>query len=210
VITRDGAEIFDASGKHAERPRTKSQASALLVDKGNHRHFMAKEIHEQPEIIGHTLGHYVHFAEGTLNIPALPCDFAELPRLTISACGTAYYAGLVAKYWFERYARLPVDVDVASEFRYREPPLARGGLSLFISQSGETADTLASLRYCRQQGQCIISIVNVPESTIARESHAVLPTLAGPETASPPPKPSPASSPCSPASPSRRDARAAC
>jgi glucosamine--fructose-6-phosphate aminotransferase (isomerizing) len=181
VITRAGAEIFDASGKPVVRPRTRSHASAQLVDKGNHRHFMAKEIHEQPEIIGHTLGHYVRFAEGTLNIPALPCDFAELPRLTISACGTAFYAGLVAKYWFERYARLPVDVDVASEFRYREPPLARGGLSLFISQSGETADTLAGLRYCRQQGQAIISVVNVPESTIARESHAVLPTLAGPE-----------------------------
>jgi glucosamine--fructose-6-phosphate aminotransferase (isomerizing) len=181
VITRAGAEIFNASGQRVDRPRTKSRASALLIDKGNHRHFMAKEIHEQPEVIGHTLAHYIQFAGGTLNIPALPCDFAELPRLTISACGTAYYAGLVAKYWFERFARLPVDVDVASEFRYREAPLPRGGMALFISQSGETADTLASLRYCRQQGQSIVSVVNVPESSIARESHAVLPTLAGPE-----------------------------
>ena len=131
----------------------RSLATALLVDKGNHRHFMAKEIHEQPEVVGHTLASTVDLALGRVELPKLPFDFAKLHRLTISACGTAYYAGLVAKYWFERWAQLPVDVDIASELRYREWPLDPGGAALFVSQSGETADTLASLRYCREQGQ---------------------------------------------------------
>jgi glucosamine--fructose-6-phosphate aminotransferase (isomerizing) len=153
-----------------------------MVDKGNHRHFMAKEIYEQPETISHTLSHYVDMgAEKVALREKLPFDFAALPRLTISACGTAYYAGLIAKYWFEKYARLPVDVDVASEFRYREPPVEKGGLALFISQSGETADTLAALRYCAGQGQHVVSLLNVPESTIGRESEVVFPTLCGPE-----------------------------
>jgi glucosamine--fructose-6-phosphate aminotransferase (isomerizing) len=152
-----------------------------LVDKGNFRHFMAKEIHEQPEVIAHTLAHYIDFAEGCVLLPDLGLDPASITRVSISACGTAYYAGLVAKYWLERYARIPVEIDVASEFRYREPPLPERGLALTISQSGETADTLATLRYCKAQGQRIAAIVNVRTSTIARESDVVLPTLAGPE-----------------------------
>ena len=181
VLTRKGIAIRDRDGKAVERPVTRSLASALMVDKGNHRHFMAKEIHEQPEVIGHTLAAYVDLATNRVDIPALPFDFATLTRLSMSACGTAFYACLVAKYWFERWARLPVDVDIASEFRYREMALDPGGAALFVSQSGETADTLATLRYCRAQAQHILSIVNVRESSIARESDAVLPTLAGPE-----------------------------
>jgi glutamine---fructose-6-phosphate transaminase (isomerizing) len=181
VLTRKGVAIRDRDGKAVERPVTRSLATALLVDKGNHRHFMVKEIHEQPEVIGHTLAAYVDLAASRVDIPALPFDFASLRRLSLSACGTAFYACLVAKYWFERWARLPVDVDIASEFRYRETALDQGGAALFVSQSGETADTLATLRYCRSQGQNIVSIVNVRESSIARESDAVLPTLAGPE-----------------------------
>jgi glucosamine--fructose-6-phosphate aminotransferase (isomerizing) len=182
VITPKGVTIRDGSDAIVRRETLVSQASALLVDKGNHRHFMAKEIYEQPETISHTLSHYVDMgAERVALREALPFDFAGLSRLTISACGTAYYAGLIAKYWFERYARLPVDVDVASEFRYREPPVEKNGLSLFISQSGETADTLAALRYCKSQGQHIASLLNVRESTIARESDVVFPTLCGPE-----------------------------
>jgi glucosamine--fructose-6-phosphate aminotransferase (isomerizing) len=181
VLTRKGIAIRDRSGKAVERPVTRSLASALLVDKGNHRHFMAKEIHEQPEVMAHTLAAYVDLGSNRVDIPALPFDFANLTRLSLSACGTAFYACLVAKYWFERWARLPIDVDIASEFRYRETALDPGGAALFVSQSGETADTLATLRYCRAQGQHIVSIVNVRESSIARESDAVLPTLAGPE-----------------------------
>ncbi len=181
VVTRKGVAIRDRNGKAVERPVTRSQAAALLVDKGNHRHFMAKEIHEQPEVIGHTLAGYVDLATNRVDIPQLPFDFANLRRLSISACGTAYYAGLVGKYWFERWAKLSVDVDIASEFRYRETALDQGGAALFVSQSGETADTLATLRYCRGQGQHIVSVVNVRESSIARESDVVLPTLAGPE-----------------------------
>ncbi|NND50060.1 MAG: glutamine--fructose-6-phosphate transaminase (isomerizing), partial [Rhizobiales bacterium] len=134
-----------------------------------------------PEVIAHTLAHYADIGEGTVRMPEFPADFATLDRLTISACGTAFFAALVAKYWFESIARLPVEVDIASEFRYRESPLKGGGLALFISQSGETADTLAALRYCRSCGEGIVSIINVPESTIARESDVVLPTFAGPE-----------------------------
>ena len=181
VLTRKGIAIRDRNGKAVERPVTRSQANALLIDKGNYRHFMAKEIHEQPEVIGHTLAGYVDLATNRIDLPPLPFDFATLRRLSISACGTAFYAGLVAKYWFERWAKLPVDVDIASEFRYRETALEQGGAALFVSQSGETADTLATLRYCRAQGQHIISVVNVRESSIARESDVVLPTLAGPE-----------------------------
>jgi glutamine---fructose-6-phosphate transaminase (isomerizing) len=182
VITPQGVTIRDGMEAIVQREMLVSQASALLVDKGNHRHFMAKEIYEQPETISHTLSHYVDMgAERVALREVLPFDFADLTRLTISACGTAYLAGAVAKYWFERYARLPVDIDVASEFRYREPPLERGGLSLFISQSGETADTLAALRYCAGQGQHVASLVNTLESTIARESGVVFPILCGPE-----------------------------
>lgn len=181
VIRRTGAEIFDRTGARVERPVIKSLASSLLVDKGNHRHFMAKEIHEQPEVISHTLSNYVDFGAGEVTIPDLHIPLQDISRITISACGTAYYAGLVGKYWIERIARVPVEIDVASEMRYREPPLAANGLALFVSQSGETADTLATLRYAKANGQQIASIVNVRTSTIARESHAVLPTLAGPE-----------------------------
>jgi len=181
VVTRAGVAVRDRDGKAVERPVTRSLASSLLIDKGNYRHFMAKEIHEQPEVISHTLAAYVDLATSRVDIPELPFDFANLSRLSLSACGTAFYACLVAKYWFERWARLPVDVDIASEFRYRESALDPNGAALFVSQSGETADTLATLRYCRAQAQKILSVVNVRESSIARESDAVLPTLAGPE-----------------------------
>ncbi len=181
VLTREGLAIRDRDGRAVQRPVSQSHAQALLVDKGNHRHFMAKEIHEQPEVVGHTLASLVRFETDEIELPELPFDFAEIPRLTISACGTAYYAGLVAKYWFERWARLPVEVDIASELRYRDAVLDPGGVALFVSQSGETADTLATLRHCRDHGQKIVSIVNVVESSIARDSDLVLPTLAGPE-----------------------------
>jgi glutamine---fructose-6-phosphate transaminase (isomerizing) len=181
VLRRTGVEIFDRNGNRVERPLIKSVASSLLVDKGNHRHFMAKEVHEQPEVISHTLSSYIDMSEGKVQLPDLGLDVASLSRVTLSACGTAYYAGLVGKYWIERYARLPVEIDVASEMRYREPPLPAGGLSIFVSQSGETADTLATLRHAKAEGQRIASIVNVRTSTIARESDVVLPTLAGPE-----------------------------
>src|SRR5580700_10553538 len=182
VLSRKGVEIRDGTGARVERAVVKSSASAFLVDKGNHRHFMAKEIHEQPEVVGHTLAHYLDMAAERVALPmALPFDFRALERVSISACGTSYYAGLVARYWFERFARLPVEIDVASEFRYREAPLDPGGLAIFVSQSGETADTLATLRYAREHRQHALAIINVPTSTIARESDAVMPTLAGPE-----------------------------
>ena len=181
VMTRKGMAIFDLDGKPVNRPVVKSVASSLLVDKGTYRHFMAKEIHEQAEVVGHTLAKYIDMAEGTIAVPDLGIDLARTSRVTISACGTAYYAGLVAKYWIERFARLPVEIDVASELRYREAPLPDGGLAIFVSQSGETADTLATLRYCKSNGQRIASVINVASSTIARESHLTLPTLAGPE-----------------------------
>jgi glucosamine--fructose-6-phosphate aminotransferase (isomerizing) len=142
---------------------------------------MAKEIHEQPEVISHTLANYIDMAAGKVAFPDLGIDLAKISRVTISACGTAYYAGLVGKYWIEQIARVPVEIDIASELRYREAPLPEGGLAVFVSQSGETADTLATLRYCKTNGQRVASIVNVRTSTIARESHAALPTLAGPE-----------------------------
>jgi len=182
VMTREGVRVLDEADRPVERALTIASASALLVDKGNHRHFMAKEIYEQPEVISHTLAHYLDFATNRARLPKkAEIDFRPLDRISMSACGTAYYAGLTAKYWFERLARLPIDIDVASEFRYRETPLAPGGLSIFVSQSGETADTLASLRYCREQGQQVAAVVNVLTSTIAREADFVLPTLAGPE-----------------------------
>ena len=182
VLHRGGAEIRDATGAVVRRPVMKSSASALLVEKGNHRHFMGKEIHEQPEVVGHTLAHYLDMSAERVVLPQLlPFDIGSITRLSISACGTAFYAGLIARYWLERFARLPVEIDIASEFRYREVPLDPGGLALFVSQSGETADTLATLRYAREHKQHVLSVVNVPTSTIARESDAVMPTLAGPE-----------------------------
>jgi glutamine---fructose-6-phosphate transaminase (isomerizing) len=181
VLNRQGAKVYDLAGQPVVRHAQKSMASGSLVDKGSHRHFMAKEIHEQPEVIAHTLANYIDMANGLIDFPDMGIDLATIDRVTISACGTACYAGIVGKYWIERYARVPVEVDVASELRYREAPLTKGGLAVFVSQSGETADTLATLRYCKENGQRIASIVNVRTSTIARESHAVLPTLAGPE-----------------------------
>lgn len=182
ILTRNAVEIRDVAGRIVSRSKTQVPPGSLLAEKGNYRHFMAKEIHEQPEVIGRTLAHYIDPGSGTIRIPAdLPFDLASLRRLSISACGTAYLAGLVGKYWFERYARIPVEIDVASEFRYREAPMEDGNVALFISQSGETADTLASLRYARDQKQHIVSIVNVTTSSIARDSDVVLPTLAGPE-----------------------------
>jgi glucosamine--fructose-6-phosphate aminotransferase (isomerizing) len=182
VVTRDGAKVHDAAGRPVHRTVLRSDASALLVDKGGHRHFMAKEIHEQPEVVGKTLAHYIDMAAARIALPAnLPFDLRSISRVAISACGTAYYAALIGKYWLERYARLPVEIDVASEFRYRDAPLADGNLAVFVSQSGETADTLAMLRHAKQQKQHALSIVNVPTSTIARESDVAMPTLAGPE-----------------------------
>jgi glucosamine--fructose-6-phosphate aminotransferase (isomerizing) len=181
ILTHDAAEIIDFDGKPVRRRSQFSQAAAFMVDKGNHRHFMEKEIYEQPEIISHALSHYIDFAAHTVKANDSAIDFAKLSGLAISACGTAYLSGLIGKYWFERYARLPVEIDVASEFRYRELPLSPTQAALFISQSGETADTLASLRYCKEGGLKIGAVVNVSESTIARESDAVFPILAGPE-----------------------------
>ncbi|MFZ1106074.1 MAG: glutamine--fructose-6-phosphate transaminase (isomerizing) [Hyphomicrobiaceae bacterium] len=181
VLSRANVQVYNLDGQPVRRAAVKSTASSLLVDKGNFRHFMAKEIHEQPEVIGHTLANYVDFGRGTVTLPELGIDPARIDRVAISACGTAYFAGLIGKYWLERYARVPVEIDVASEFRYREPPLAPGGLAVFVSQSGETADTLATLRYCKSQAQRIAAVVNVRTSTIAREADVVLPTLAGPE-----------------------------
>ena len=180
-IRRESAKVWDAGGKEVDRePRTVA-ASNLLVDKGNHRHFMAKEIYEQPEVIGHTLTTYADPLKQTIDLPDLPFELSNIPKITMVACGTAFYATMVAKYWFEQLARVSVEVDIASEFRYREAALPEGGLALFVSQSGETADTLAALRYCREQGQHIASIVNVTESSIARESDVIFPTHAGPE-----------------------------
>ncbi len=182
TLRRKGADIRDSSGAMVQRPRHKIPAGSFMADKGNHRHFMAKEIHEQPEVVGRTLAHYVNFTAGRVELPfELPFNFKDLKRISISACGTAYLAGLVSKYWFERLARIPVEIDVASEFRYREAPLEPGELALFVSQSGETADTLASLRYAAAEKLHTLSVVNVPTSTMARESTVVAQTLAGVE-----------------------------
>ena len=180
-LTGEGAVVHDAADTVVQREVRQTAHSGALIGKGQYRHFMQKEIFEQPAVIGDTLHAHIHPALWTVELPELPFDLATLPRVTISACGTAYYAGMVAKYWFEQVARQPVELDIASEFRYREAPLPEGGVGLFISQSGETADTLAALRYAKAGGQKVLSVVNVPESTIARESDAVLRTLAGPE-----------------------------
>ena len=181
-LSRERAVIRNGEDAIVERARKPLQAGSLLVDKGNYRHYMAKEIHEQPEVVGRALAHYLDLANGVVRLPFdLPFDPKALTRVTISACGTAFYAGLVARYWLERFARLPVDIDIASEFRYRESPLAKDGLMIVVSQSGETADTLAALRYAKGEGQHILAIVNVDTSTIARESEIAAPILAGPE-----------------------------
>jgi glucosamine--fructose-6-phosphate aminotransferase (isomerizing) len=180
-LTEAGATVHDATGTVVERQVTRTALSGALIGKGQYRHFMQKEIFEQPAVIGDTLHSFLNPARQCIELPELQSDLAKAPRLTISACGTAFYAGLVAKYWFEQIARLPVEADIASELRYREPPLPEGGVSLFISQSGETVDTLAALRFAREHAQSVLSIVNVPESAIARESDDVLATLAGPE-----------------------------
>ncbi len=182
VLTHDKAMFFDGSHLPVERRRLKTMASAFLVDKGNYRHFMAKEIHEQPEVVARTLAHYLDMSAGRVALPfALPIDPLTLDKLTITACGTAYMAGLTAKYWFEKFARLPVTIEVSSEFRYGEVPMAPQGLTIVVSQSGETADTLACLRYAKAAGQSLLAVVNVASSTMAREADIVAPTLAGPE-----------------------------
>ncbi|AOF97457.1 glutamine--fructose-6-phosphate transaminase (isomerizing) [Sphingobium sp. RAC03] len=181
VITAQGAEIFDKDNQPVERPVTLSGVSGAMIDKGNHRHFMQKEIFEQPVVVAQTLRAYLRRMENEVAMPDMDFDLGSVKRITIVACGTSYYAGLVAKYWFEKFARVAVDIDVASEFRYRDPVLEPGGLALFISQSGETADTLAALRHARAEGQIIAVVVNVPTSSMAREADLLLPTHAGPE-----------------------------
>jgi glucosamine--fructose-6-phosphate aminotransferase (isomerizing) len=181
VITTDGAQIFDADNNPVEREITISGATGAMIEKGNYRHFMLKEIHEQPIVVAQTLRSYIRGVEQTVALPQMDFDLSAVKRITIVACGTSFYAGLVAKYWFESFARVPVDIDVASEFRYRDPVFEDGGLALFISQSGETADTLAALRHAKKAGQKIAVVVNVPTSTMAREADLLLPTHAGPE-----------------------------
>ena len=181
VITREGAQIYDKDNHPVTREITTSGASAAEIEKGNYRHFMQKEIFEQPTVVAQTLRSYIRQVDQTVALPQFDFDLSSINRVTIVACGTSYYAGMVAKYWFEQFARLPADIDFASEFRYREPVLEPGGLSLFISQSGETADTLAALRHCKAQGQTIAVVVNVPTSSMAREADLLLPTHAGPE-----------------------------
>jgi glucosamine--fructose-6-phosphate aminotransferase (isomerizing) len=180
VVSPTGARIFN-NGQEVQREIRQTAMSGALIGKGNYRHFMLKEISEQPAVIGDTLHSFINPLARRVELPDLPVDWAKVPRLTLLACGTSYYACMVAKYWFEQIARLPVEIDIASEFRYRAAPMPKGGVTLVVSQSGETVDTLAALRYAKKEGQKILSIVNVPESAIARESHAVLPTLAGPE-----------------------------
>ena len=181
VVDRHGARFFGADGAEVQREMKLTRLTGSAIGKGNFRHFMEKELHEHPAVIGDTLHRMVNPATRAVALPDLPFDFATLPRITISACGSAFYAGLVGRWWFEAIARIQTDADVASEFRYRTPPLAQGGLGILVSQSGETADTMAALRYMREQGQHVLSIVNVPESSMARASDAVLETVAGPE-----------------------------
>ncbi|KQN37395.1 glucosamine--fructose-6-phosphate aminotransferase [Sphingomonas sp. Leaf407] len=181
VCTRDGAQVYDRDNVAVERPVTLSGVTGALIDKGNHRHFMQKEIYEQPIVVAQTLRAYLHRLEGKVTLPIPDFDLSGIKRVTIVACGTSFYAGMVAKYWFEQFARVPVDLDVASEFRYRTPVMEDGGLMIVISQSGETADTLAALRHARAEGQVIAAVVNVPTSTMAREADLLLPTHAGPE-----------------------------
>ncbi|MER2509852.1 glutamine--fructose-6-phosphate transaminase (isomerizing) [Amaricoccus sp.] len=180
ILTRESAEIFDASGAPVEREIHAVSTKNLYAEKGPYKHFMAKEMHEQPSVISDALARYVSADRAAVHLPA-GVDFTTMDRLVLVACGTAYYACHVAKYWFESIARLPVEIEVASEFRYREPPLGPGTLGIFVSQSGETADTLAALRYVRAQGGGVLSVVNVETSSIARESDVALPILAGPE-----------------------------
>ena len=181
VLRRAGAQVFDRSGAEVTRPVRESRLTASAIGRGNYRHFMEKELHEHPVVIGDALSRMIDPASRAVLLPGLPFDLAEIPRVTISACGSAFYAGLLGRVWLESLARLPTDADVASEFRYRAPPLPPEGLGLLVSQSGETADTLAALRYMQDEGQHVLSVVNVPESSMARESDAVLETLAGPE-----------------------------
>ena len=181
VITRDGAQIFNRDNEPVLREITLSGASAAEIEKGNYRHFMQKEIFEQPTVVAQTLRSYIRQLDQSVALPQFDFDLSSINRVTIVACGTSYYAGMVAKYWFEQFARLPADIDFASEFRYREPVMEPGGLALFISQSGETADTLAALRHCKAHGQTIAVVVNVPTSSMAREADLLLPTHAGPE-----------------------------
>jgi glucosamine--fructose-6-phosphate aminotransferase (isomerizing) len=181
IVTREGAEIFDKDNKPVTREITTSGVTAAAVEKGPYRHFMQKEIFEQPTVVAQTLQSYIRPVEQQVALPQMDFDLSTIKRITIVACGTSYYAGMVAKYWFEQFARVPVDLDFASEFRYRDPVLEAGGLALFISQSGETADTLAALRHSKAQGQKIAVVVNVPTSSMAREADLLLPTHAGPE-----------------------------
>jgi glucosamine--fructose-6-phosphate aminotransferase (isomerizing) len=181
VVDRQGAAFFDASGRPVEREIKETRMTGAAIGKGNFRHFMEKELHEHPAVIGDTLHQMISPGSRAVVLPDLGIDFTRVSRITMSACGSAFYAGLVARWWFESIARIPFDGDVASEFRYRTPPMPYGGLGLLVSQSGETADTLAALRYMRDQGQQVLSVLNVPESTMARESDAVLETVAGPE-----------------------------
>ena len=181
IVTAQGAEIFDKDNIPVERPITISGVTGELISKGNHRHYMLKEIYEQPVVVAQTLRSYLRRLEDQVSLPVPDFDLGTIRRVTIVACGTSYYAGMVAKYWFEQLARVPVDVDVASEFRYRAPVMEDGGLMIVISQSGETADTLAALRHARSEGQKIAAVVNVPTSTMAREADLLLPTHAGPE-----------------------------
>ena len=181
ILTGSGVTIYDAQGREVKREVQQTTYSGAMIGKGEHRHFMHKEIYEQPQVIGDTLNTMLNPSSRTITLKEIPFALDGVEKVTIIACGTSYYAGMVAKYWIEQLARIPVEIDIASEFRYRAPAMAKGGLALFISQSGETADTLAALRYCRSQGQHILSLVNVPESTISRESDASLFTVAGPE-----------------------------
>ncbi len=181
VVTREGAEIFDKDNTPVTREITTSGVSAAAIEKGNYRHFMQKEIFEQPTVVAQTLSSYIRPVEQQVALPQMDFDLSSINRITIVACGTSYYAGMVAKYWFEEFARVPVDLDFASEFRYRNPVLEDGGLALFISQSGETADTLAALRHCKDNRQKIAVVVNVPTSSMAREADLLLPSHAGPE-----------------------------
>jgi glutamine---fructose-6-phosphate transaminase (isomerizing) len=181
VIEGDQATIMDRDGTVVAREVKHSALSGAMIGKGNHRHFMEKEIHEQPTVIGDTLRALYSHTTHSVQLPELPINLADVTRFTATACGTAFYACLVAKYWMEQVARVPMDVDIASEFRYREAPLPEGGAMICVSQSGETIDTLEALRYAKRQEQMILSVVNVPESAIARESDGVLQTLAGPE-----------------------------
>ncbi|MCW3475925.1 glutamine--fructose-6-phosphate transaminase (isomerizing) [Limobrevibacterium gyesilva] len=181
VVSRSSARFFDAAGEEVQRAVKQTALSGAAVGKGNFRHFMEKELHEHPAVLGDTLRRMISPSSRAVALPPLPFDLAGVPRVTISACGSAFYAGMVARTWFEQVARIPADGDVASEFRYRTPPLPEGGLALLVSQSGETADTLAALRYMREQRQHVLSVLNVPESSMARESDVVLETVAGPE-----------------------------